>query len=111
MSMLEHFQQERSQLEKGSGPNSAKHPKGRLRLLGPDPFSSSMAYRDRKISLVRDLDHHGLQSVVIGFDTVQNIIDLVLIGPFHVSSGRVGKKFLDQIASKKIATTFQQALV
>ena len=27
-------------LEKGSGPNRAKHPPGRLRLLGPDPFSS-----------------------------------------------------------------------
>ncbi len=30
------------QLEKGSGPNRAKHPSGRLRLLGPDPFSSTI---------------------------------------------------------------------
>ena len=37
---LERFHFSCELLEKGLGPNGAKHPSGRLRLLGPDPFSS-----------------------------------------------------------------------
>ena len=33
-------------MEKGSDPNSAKHPSGRWRLLGSDPFSTIEHLRD-----------------------------------------------------------------
>ena len=42
------------------------------------------------------------------FDTLEDLVDFMLINRYHVSSGCIGKELLDEGASKTVATTYQQ---